>query len=226
MELLDISNLGPYFDRFFSSEIFIASLNKAFVGQPAEWLTAAGSSFSLVATAEIGDKSQVVCMSLAARYHRTTPVLMGAIAAFAILNLIAVVFGTAVATWIPEKYLMSGVAVLFALFGVHALRARHDDSDQTLALGSRQNLFITTFLLISVAEFGDKTQLAVAGLSSTMIPASVWAGATFALITTTVIGVWAGTSALRRVPIIQIHRISGIFFLGFALAAVYQLFAL
>jgi hypothetical protein len=54
----------------------------------------------LIALAEIGDKSQLVCMTLAAR-HRGLPVVIGAIAAFAVLNLLAVLFGAAVAAWLP-----------------------------------------------------------------------------------------------------------------------------
>ena len=51
-----------------------------------QWLTATGTTFLVVAFAEIGDKSQLVCMTLAAR-HRGLPVVIGATAAFAVLNL-------------------------------------------------------------------------------------------------------------------------------------------
>ena len=54
------------------------------------WLYSAGASFLLIALAEFGDKSQLVCMTLAAR-HRGMPIILGATAAFAILNLLAVV---------------------------------------------------------------------------------------------------------------------------------------
>lgn len=60
------------------------------------------SAFSLIALAEIGDKSQLVCMTLAA-CHRHWPVLLGASAAFIVLNVLAVLFGAAVATWVPLK---------------------------------------------------------------------------------------------------------------------------
>ena len=64
------------------------------------WLSSAGTTFLLIALAEFGDKSQLVCMTLAAR-HRGLPVVLGAIAAFAVLNLLAVVFGAAIAAWLP-----------------------------------------------------------------------------------------------------------------------------
>ncbi|MCI0668355.1 MAG: TMEM165/GDT1 family protein [Methylococcaceae bacterium] len=184
----------------------------------------AATSFSLIAAAEIGDKSQVVCMTLAARYHRAGPVLLGAVIAFALLNFLAVVFGVLVAAWVPEPYLMGFVAVMFTIFGLHALRLKHDDKNGKIAIKGIGNVFITTFVLITAAEFGDKTQLAVAGLASTTIPASVWTGATAALAVTSAIGVWAGKSILRKMPIERLHQVSGILFLGLAIAAGYRIF--
>ena len=60
------------------------------------WATVTASTFGLIAAAEIGDKSQLVCMTLAAR-HKSLPIVLGATAAFALLNLAAVLFGAAVA---------------------------------------------------------------------------------------------------------------------------------
>jgi putative Ca2+/H+ antiporter (TMEM165/GDT1 family) len=80
---------------------------------------ALASIFTLIGLAEMGDKSQLVCIALAVRY-RATPVLMGAIAAFALLNLAAVLIGAAVANWLPEHVITIVVGVLFLLFGAHA----------------------------------------------------------------------------------------------------------
>jgi putative Ca2+/H+ antiporter (TMEM165/GDT1 family) len=219
-----LQTLQAWFGKIQTSELVWGLSDPIFSGPVSEWLVTAGTSFSLIAAAEIGDKSQLVCMTLAARYHRAGPVLAGAVIAFALLNFLAVVFGVMVAAWIPEKYLLIFVAVMFTVFGVHALRLKQDDEDGNVALKSIGNVFIATFVLITAAEFGDKTQLAVAGLSSTMIPASVWAGATTALAATSAIGVWAGKSILRKMPIERLHRVSGIFFLGLAIAALYRLF--
>ena len=83
--------------------------------------------------------------------------------------------------------------------------------------------FITTsdssFSLITVAEFGDKTQLAVVALSSTSLPIAVWLGSKAALITTSALGVWAGRTILQRIPITFLHRISGVIFISLAINA-------
>ena len=93
------------------------------------WFSSAGATFLLIALAEFGDKSQLVCMTLAAR-HRGLPVILGAVTAFGILNLLAVLFGAAVAAWLPEWLITLTVAVLFAGFGISALRYQEEDEDE------------------------------------------------------------------------------------------------
>ena len=189
----------------------------------AAWLSSAGATLLLIALAEFGDKSQLVCMTLAAR-HRGLPVVLGAVTAFAFLNLLAVLFGAAVAAWLPEWVVTAVVALLFAVFGISALRYREEEDDEEIEEKPGHGVFATTFLLIFLAEFGDKTQIAVAGLGSTTDTAAVWVGATLALAITSMLGVFAGRKFLHRLPLLWIHRISGIFFLALALYALSRLF--
>jgi putative Ca2+/H+ antiporter (TMEM165/GDT1 family) len=189
---------------------------------PGTWLSSAGATFLLIALAEFGDKSQLVCMTLAAR-HRGLPVVLGAVAAFAFLNLLAVLFGAAIAAWLPEWVVTAAVAVLFAVFGISALRFEEEDDDEEIAEKPGHGIFATTFLMIFLAEFGDKTQIAVAGMGSTADATATWVGATLALACTSIIGVVAGRRWLNRLPLHWIHRISGVFFLLLALLAVLRL---
>jgi putative Ca2+/H+ antiporter (TMEM165/GDT1 family) len=186
------------------------------------WLSSAGATFLLIALAEFGDKSQLVCMTLAAR-HRGLPVVLGAVAAFAILNLLAVLFGAAAAAWLPEWVVTLAVAVLFAVFGISALRYQEEAEDEGVEEKPGHGIFATTFLLIFLAEFGDKTQIAVAGLGSTTDTAPVWLGATLALSCTSILGVLAGRKFLHKLPLVWIHRISGLFFLALAAYALSRL---
>lgn len=176
----------------------------------------------LIALAEIGDKSQLVCMTLAAR-HRGLPVILGATAAFSILNLLAVLFGAAIAAWLPEWVVTLAVGILFASFGISALRYTEEDEDEQIEEKPGHGIFATTFLLIFLAEFGDKTQIAVAGLGSTNNTTAVWLGGTLALACTSVLGAIAGRKLLHKLPLLWIHRISGAFFLILAVLAFAQL---
>ncbi len=180
------------------------------------WLISTVTSYLLIFAAEIGDKSQLVCMVLATR-HRAFPVILGAITAFALLNALAVIFGMAIANWLPEIYVSLTVAILFAVFGIHALRIKEDGDNENIEEKSSHNVFLATFLLITIAEFGDKTQIAVVALSSTSIPLAVWIGATIALATTSALGVWAGRTILQKIPLKLLHQISGVFFLLLAI---------
>jgi Ca2+/H+ antiporter, TMEM165/GDT1 family len=179
------------------------------------WLWAAVTTFGVIFLAELGDKSQLVCMTLAAR-HRRWPVLIGAVAAFVVLNSLAVVFGVGLAQWIPERALAGVVAILFAVFGVLALRAEETDEDAPDRGWSHNGIVIATFSMIFLAEMGDKTQLAVAGLAVTLPPVAVWAGATLALALTSALGVWVGCRLLQVMPLHRLHQLSGVLFLVLA----------
>jgi putative Ca2+/H+ antiporter (TMEM165/GDT1 family) len=220
--LIDSIALKAYFFAILNSlNGYLATIN--FADMQAV-MTAGATSFALILAAEMGDKSQLVCMALAAK-HRPVPVIMGALTAFALLNALAVGFGKVIAHWLPEYIIAATVAFLFTVFGIQALRTVIDDSDENIKEKSGHGIFFTTFLLITVAEFGDKTQLAVVALSSTNSPVGVWLGATCALGTTSALGVLAGRKLLQRIPLELLHKIGGILFLllaAFALTKSYQ----
>ncbi|MEY3288088.1 MAG: hypothetical protein RLZZ419_330 [Pseudomonadota bacterium] len=204
--------------QYFSLERFLSLLVN---GNMIELSATAVTSFALIAAAEIGDKSQLVCMTLASR-HRAIPVLLGAIAAFAFLNTLAVVFGFAIANWLPGYVVAATVAFLFAVFGIHSLRMHEEESDEEVKEKSGHSIFLTTFLLITVAEFGDKTQLAVVALSSTVTPLAVWVGSTTALASTSALGILAGRTILKKIPLVLLHKISGTIFLVLSAFASYR----
>ncbi len=160
-------------------------------------------------------------MTLAAR-HRHWPVILGAVSAFLILNALAVLFGAGIAAWVPERVTAGVVAVLFGAFGIHAMFNLDDDEMEDVVERSGHSIFFTTLLLIIVAEFGDKTQLAVAGLASSLPPLPVYLGATVALAMISALGVWAGRTVLQRLPLFWLHRASGGIFLLFALLAAWR----
>lgn len=188
-----------------------------------DFVVTVSTTLGLVALAELGDKTQLVCMTLAAR-HPAPPVLLGAVLAFAVLNLLAVIFGAAVAAWLPEWLVAAGVAVLFAAFGVRALR---EASAETVAVEERdgRGILVSTFVLIFLAELGDKTQLAVAGLAGTQDALAVWVGGTLALALTSALGVLAGQTLLRRLPLRLLHLVGGALFLLLAALAGWRAFA-
>lgn len=192
---------------------WVAHLSPWLLWSPGEWLGMV-TSLAVIAAAELGDKTQLVCMTLAAR-HRPWPVLWGAVLAFALLNGLGVVFGAAVAAWLPRDWVALLVAVLFTGFGLHALH-QGGKAETVVVEKTGHGLFITAFALIFFAEFGDKTQLAVAGLSTALSPVAVWIGATLGLGGVSALGVILGRTLFRRLSIQLLHRISGGLFLALA----------
>lgn len=186
-----------------------------------------GTSFLVIVLAEFGDKSQLVCMTLAARF-RGLPVFLGATTAFGLLNGLAVIFGAALVAWIPKNYLIIGVSLLFASFGFQSLRTArgHDGSEEHEPPPSQtdRNIFLTAFLMIFLAELGDKTQIATAGLAVTASPFPVWIGATLGEAFTNMLAIVVGQKLLQRVPIKTVQKVSGLFFLLLAGVAMMHLF--
>lgn len=182
------------------------------------------TTYALIFAAEIGDKSQLVCMTLASR-HRPLPVCIGASLAFIGLNILAVLFGSTITSVVPALALSLCITLLFFGFGIHALWFSKEEEDETGAILIKKagtSILFSTFMLITLAELGDKTQIAIVALSSTQPPLPVWIGATLALISTSALGVWIGATLLKRMPIQWLHRISGLIFLGLAILAGYN----
>ncbi len=193
------------------------------MGEPANFVTGLVSTFSVIGLAEFGDKSQLVCMSLAMRY-RALPVFFGALTAFSLLNLMAITVGKVALLWLPATWVLIGVGLLFLGFGLHSFYVTEENNDDLVKSKTSHGVFISTVLLLTVAEFGDKTQLAVAGLATSLDIYSVWFGATLALATTSAIGIWAGRQLLQSMSMKIVHQISGLLFFVLGIAAFIKAF--
>jgi putative Ca2+/H+ antiporter (TMEM165/GDT1 family) len=181
------------------------------------------SSFSLLFLAEMGDKSQLIAMTLACRFHRT-PVVIGVLSAFLVLNVLAVLAGGALFEWVPQRLVLTAAGGLFLYFAYRSWRDGEDadETEETVAIAAH-GVVVTSFLMIFLAELGDKTQLAMVGLvAGTGAPWSVLVGGTLALWSVSVIGILVGGSLLRRVSPVWMHRVAALLFLLFGLLALIQ----
>lgn len=180
------------------------------------------SAFSLLFLAEMGDKSQLLAMTLAHRY-RAASVVAGTFAAFAVLNLLAVLLGQVLFELVPEELMLLAAAGLFLYFGYRSWQDADGDEEDESPDGPSRGGFATSFTLIFVAELGDKTQLAMIALAAgTGEIWAVFAGGTLALWTVSLIGILFGATLLRRIPKRRVHRAAALMFVVFGVLALGQ----
>lgn len=115
--------------------------------------------FAIIAVAEIGDKTQLAMMAMAARYRHTLQIFLGAMAASAIVDGSAVVLGSYASKYVPKTPMAVAAGVLFILFGVYSLLRKGEEKGKAVA-ATKRSIFIAAFALFFISEFGDKSQFA------------------------------------------------------------------
>lgn len=177
------------------------------------------STFTLLFLAEMGDKTQIMAMTLAHRY-RIAPVIVGTFAAFSLLNLLAVLVGEGISRVLPREVVLVIAGMLFWFFAYRSWTAADESEDGFSATDHRQ-AWLISFSLIFVAELGDKTQLAMVALAAqTGALWSVFVGGTLALWSVSLLGILVGRTLLRRIPAHWVHRAAALLFLVFGLIAI------
>lgn len=159
-------------------------------------------AFAVVFLAELGDKTQLVALSLATRY-RTVTVLAGITVAYAITNGVSVVVGGLLGAALPTRAISIGGAVAFFGFAIWTLRGDDDDDDDdvdTAALTGGRSVFISIVGAMVLAELGDKTMLATATLAARESPVATWFGATLGITASGALAVFVGRALGDRLP--------------------------
>src|SRR6187549_1405006 len=116
-------------------------------------------SLVAVAIAEIGDKTQLLSLLLAARYRRPWPIAAGILVATLANHALAAWLGAEVSARLPHEALVWIVALSFAVVGLWALRPDSIEPDAAERQGGR-GAFAATTIAFFLAEMGDKTQVA------------------------------------------------------------------
>jgi len=75
-------------------------------------------AFGLLFLAELGDKTQLAVIGLAAKHRAPVPVFLGAVSALALVTLLGAMGGEALARLVPASYLRKGAAIAFMAMGV------------------------------------------------------------------------------------------------------------
>ena len=188
------------------------------------------STFGLIFLAELGDKTQLTAMALALRYPWKR-IFIGIAAAFTVLNLAAVLVGRVLFMVLPLFWVTLISALLFLYFGYSTLKNSCAEEDDDGPPPTAADAVRTAFLMIFMAELGDKTQLVTASQAaqhsgSLSGMGSVFVASTLALWSVSLIGIFAGKQLVKLIPVCWIHRAAGVMFLLFGLAMGWRLFLL
>jgi putative Ca2+/H+ antiporter (TMEM165/GDT1 family) len=123
-------------------------------------------SVGVVAISEIGDKTQLLALLLAARYRQPWPIIAGIFTATIFNHAIAGLLGGWLATAIDPTWLRWGLGVLFIGMGAWALVPDTLDTAEVKEAPTRWAVFAVTTVAFFLAEIGDKTQIATAALGA------------------------------------------------------------
>ena len=175
-----------------------------------EGLVAFATAFAFVAAAELGDKTQLMTISLSSE-HPSLPVAVGVIAGLTAVTAIGVAAGAALSSILPTRVMQVLAGGLFLAFGLWSLRRAPERTEDRRAV---RNVWTTAASLAFLSELGDKTQFAVLALAGTlMAPWSVFAGATLGLAAVALTSVALGRALKRFVKRRWIRTASAALFL-------------
>jgi Ca2+/H+ antiporter, TMEM165/GDT1 family len=158
-------------------------------------------STAAVAIAEIGDKTQLLSLILAAKYRRPLPICIGILIATLANHALAAWFGAAVAAWLTPVVLKWIVAASFLAIGLWTLVPDKVDENEIPAR-SGHGVLVATMIAFFLAEMGDKTQVATVVLAAQYSPLwQVVAGTTIGMLLANVPVVWLGARFSNRLPL-------------------------
>jgi putative Ca2+/H+ antiporter (TMEM165/GDT1 family) len=174
-------------------------------------------AFGMIIVTELGDKTQLMTISLASRYSRKT-VFLGAWLGMGLITVVAVAIGLALGAAFDVFWVKIIAAAIFIAFGAWTLINRKEEEEEEKKDIPEEKVFAQTFALFVLAEFGDKTQLAMIALTATYsntfgAPVAILVGAFLGFAVVVAIGVLIGKEIGKRVDPKWIVLVSGILFI-------------
>jgi Predicted membrane protein len=181
------------------------------------------SSTLAVAVAEIGDKTQLLALFLAARYHRPIVITMGVFVATLVNHALSAWLGLAIASLIPEHWIPWLIAGSFLAIAVWLLVPDKDDKE--MGRFASYGPFMATLILFFLAEIGDKTQVATVILAA-KYSTDLWSsfavimGTTAGMLLANVPVIFAGKWLMDRMPLDLARKAAFVLFVLLAIATV------
>ena len=171
----------------------------------------------MVALAEIGDKTQLLALLLAAKYRKPLPIILGILVATLLNHALAGMVGAWLAATIGPQAMRWILGLSFIAMAAWMLVP--DKADDLEDKPPRFGVFVATLVAFFVVEIGDKTQIATVALAakySSLV--AVVAGTTCGMMLANVPAVLLGEVAARKLPMKLVHGIAAAIFLALGVA--------
>ena len=163
-------------------------------------------STTIVALAEMGDKTQLLSFVLAAKFKRKMPIILGILFATLANHFLAGSLGAWIASLMSTQALRWLIALSFFAFGVWALKPDKLKEDQNLP---GTGVFLTTLIAFFLVEMGDKTQLATIALAARYDSlVAVVLGTTLGMMVANIPAVLIGGALAHRVNMVVMRWIA------------------
>jgi putative Ca2+/H+ antiporter (TMEM165/GDT1 family) len=184
-------------------------------------LSALAISTGVVALAEMGDKTQLLSLMLAARYPKQALAIIGGIFIATIANHACAAFlGYWLTSFMSPDLLKWILGLSFVGIGLWLLVPDHiDDAEDSKVADRAFQVFLLTLGLFFVAEMGDKTQIATIALGAKYSDVlSVTVGTTLGMMLANAPAVWIGQKFTKRMPIKWVHAVAAVTFISIGIA--------
>jgi putative Ca2+/H+ antiporter (TMEM165/GDT1 family) len=176
-------------------------------------MTALLVSVGIVALAEVGDKTQLLALVLAARYRAPVPIILGILAATLLNHTLAGALGTWLTGLLGPATGRWVLGLSFVAMGLWTLKP--DTLGDARRYHERLGVFGATLVAFFVVEMGDKTQIATIALAARFHQlAAVVAGTTIGMLVANVPAVLLGDVAAHRLPVRLIHGVAAALFVA------------
>lgn len=172
-------------------------------------------STAIVALAEMGDKTQLLALLLAARFRKPVPILAAILLATLINHGLSAALGQWITTVLSPDTLLWIVSLGFIAMAAWMLIPDElGDETDSINKWQKYGVFGATFVLFFLAEIGDKTQIATVALAA-RFDSLFWvmAGTTVGMMIANAPAVFIGNKLAGKLPIALIHKIGAAIFL-------------
>jgi Ca2+/H+ antiporter, TMEM165/GDT1 family len=181
-------------------------------------------STAIVALAEMGDKTQLLALLLAARFRKPVPILFAILLATLLNHGISAVLGQWITTVLNPDVLLWIVSIGFIGMALWMLVPDElEDETDNINKWQKYGVFGATFVLFFLAEIGDKTQVATVALAA-RFDSVFWVmlGTTIGMMIANAPAVFVGNKLADKLPIPLIHKIGASIFLVIGVATLVQ----